>query len=607
MLSFAHRRHVPSRARGRLSGSRWELHRGFQPLNSSAPQTARYRIASKFSLSIGITVIIIIAQLFIAHQYIGLNISHHINSRLYQDDAILKNEWLCYSAPYLSDINKLAQKYGVKLVIVDPDLLRALDNNDQSEENFIFSSGARVKQELGHKSIIHIAAINETSNGQPNLMQFYNSLKHQNYVTIKYNDASHAMRPEIYWRKPHVFDEMLSDKIGIDQSNGKSIGHLDGRPLILRDDIEVSKIYTDFMSHLFIVDQSQHIFDHQTKACQRTRAIEASPFAVIHIFILYNFEHKPGEQWIQSGLIFEEMDKHKLLTYKVHSLDFRVPIEHYFIHQKRETTSLDFLGGYHVLEPEGDRSLRYASNTFIHCKRSPFNIIGQIDNTRQVSNYIKLIDGAQPIRFGQSRDMIIQQYVVAFKFMDTFSKAYGNFSYWTTGSSLLAYHKFCDLSTVSPNELEKKSGEEYDTAVLKVTFNLELGLLASELNETMLEDLANAKMIGVTMVSDWRKPNALIAFRIVDCPNLIFNIHMYELKRDFYEYYFITRNSMILSHKFSRRGRSSNSSSGLKRFVGGHHVFRTNNLKLCWTYINYFHPFRVPCDVHDHLRRIYVI
>ena len=642
-------------------------------------QSSRRKIcfcSRRLLLSIVITLFILIAQLFLVHYHVGLNIGKVFRSqqsKTHDLDRLLESsshKWLCHGLPQLAHISKIARKFGVDLAIVDPDLLnlllaerspKAVDSDDEPVIVFSGETNTRISQEPDRKSIIHLAAINETSGGQPNLRSFCNSLKHFGYTSLIYDDASQTMPAEIYRRQANQLDDGHSDAIK-DQIKSK----LGGESLLLQsknqDALEneiVSKIYTEFISHLFILNrtlQAANKLDELSEAsgkpfaCQGGDALIVDP-PVIHIFILYNYEYKPDEQWIQSSLALSEQDKHKLLRRRVHANDFRIPIQNYYIHPKRTLRTLeDTLAQLHEAEllnnkPSGlvakikdytilegfDGQLNFHNNTYINCAQSQFSISGLLDNTRQMSNYLKLLDTAKPLESGHKLDLIVDnQLSVAFKFMDDFLSSHGSVSYWLTGSTLLAYHKFCKLAIMPSNvqfdlikseedEEENSSGNsngEQVQAIGNLIINLELGFFASEFNQSMLNNLAALKSNGVTMISDWRKQqNSYLSFHLADCPNIIFNLYAYELRSDFYQYYYITQSSMIMSHKFKKKTRrkqktqpeTSNKNSLSTSEGAHHHVFATHNLDLCWTRTDYFHPFRVPCAVHDHLRRIFVI
>lgn len=597
---------------------------------------------SKFTIAIAITVFVLITQILIIHYYIGSNsfTISRLRGNPPSDELELANQyrWVCLSFPHLKNIIRLAERYGVELVIVDPDFLHLVESLSEfssgNQEVISFSdmsrasSTSRTKQEPGwHKSIIHLAAINETSGGQPNLKLFYNALKHSDYVVNKYNDASETMQPEVYKRPMHLFDD----------DDGQSLGNPSGRSILSaslqNEDEQVSKIYTEFISHLFVVNNTAK--DMVETVAQCTDMSKSGAFVVLHILVLYNYEYQPEKQWIQSSLHLDEIEKHRLLSYGLHSMDFRLPMQQYYIHPKRplvkiqdEFTStsrlIQSLVGYRLLKD--DRVLHYVNNTYAHCKNSMFNITRLLDSSRRLSNYLMLLDSAQPLQASPFRDVVMNQVAIGLKFMEVFSKTYGSFAYWITGSTLLAYHKFCELvlmptgdkpskfsrSSISRNALEEDESDESSDSLqaLKddIIINLELGIFADELNITMLEDLSRSNMIGITMISDWRKPNGHISFHVSDCPNLIFKLYPYERRRDFYQYYFITRNSMILNHRFRRKKFPPSLTSAHSLHTNaGHHVFTARNLDLCLTRIDKFHPFRVPCDVHDHLRRIYII
>lgn len=77
-------------------------------------------------------------------------------------------------------------------------------------------------------------------------------------------------------------------------------------------------------------------------------------------------------------------------------------------------------------------------------------------------------------------------------------------------------------------------------------------LFESELNASMLSDLEELNMIGVTMILNWHHPNCVepISFYVQDCPNLSLTLHFYRLRRDFYQCYQVTNDNMIQRNKF---------------------------------------------------------
>lgn len=585
--------------------------------------------SSKFYISLVLTIVIVISisQVFLFHYYFASNTNKFSNKT--QNSAF--ELWHCLY-PGLDDVFELAQKFGVDLVVVDPDLIGSLNIDDtnivgpQTDGQVAASSqkqtpsfsepSKRTNQETPYKTIVHFTAINETSGGQPSLKLFYNALKNNGYIILKYVDSSQSMQPEVYRRASHLFDDMPLDGVfehkyshdSNSQHNSMDYfteNHLDSH------ENEVSKIYTEFITHIFILNRTQPIeLRNNKQLCINNQA----RFTVIHIFVLYNYEYDPSKQWIQPGLVMDEIDKHKLLSYNVHSFDFRIPIEQYYVHQKRKVIDLmrppsnrksrrkRSLDKIRILEPENGSLLTYANNSYVHCKKSQFNITGLIDNEKRISNYLATLDGIKPIDDKEYREFVVDQIVTALYFMDTFSKTYGNFSFWITGSSLLAYHKFCDLATQQTYDFE--AGMNDTNKLGDNMHNLEIGLFTEEMNATMLDDLAKANNIGIVMMSDWRKSSTLISFQFRECPNVIFNLYLYELRKDFHQYYYITRSSMTMSHKFNKRPKTKRH---LNILDFGHHVFNSNDLDLCWTCIEHLKPFRVPCNVYEHLRRIYII
>jgi len=524
----------------------------------------------------------------------------------------------------MGEISELAHSCGVQLVIVDPELLQIIDFIDGSKSEIdddavvVFSKSSidsRLSQEpRTHKSIIHIAAINETSGGQPNLKIFYNLLRRSGYTVKRYDDTSETMQPEVYTRPIHLFDDDDSQLLGKVKE-----------PIIMSQvgGEEVSKIYTEFIAHLLILNKTSADMSSGPRSNVR--------FPILHIMILYNYEYQPEQAWIQSSLDLDEKEKHQLLAYGLHVMDFRLPLEKNYIHQKKPMVRLrtgksDYswvessLKHYWLFETND--LLHYVNNSYAHCKRSMFNITGLINSSRRLSNYMLTLDESLPIDDASSREAILGQAMSAFQLMSIISKAYGGLSYWITGSTLLAYHKFCDVLLAPQTnrvdrfpryQLKKRSqGKESSNFLENSTeffIDLEFGMFTDELNKSILSELADSEKIGIEMVSDWRKPGGHISFQISQCPNIVMNIYPYELKRDFYQYYYVTRNSMILNHK-SKRRRSHGSileDAGSSIIGEHHHVFTTRNLELCSTRIDRFHPFKIPCDVHDHLRRIYVV
>lgn len=596
-----------------------------------------FAYSSKFTFALLITVIIVISQVFIVHYYLGLGLGSIFrrgsSGAKNFEELLFRHNWLCHSYPYLSDVTRLAQKHHVELIIIDPDFLFTLENDNvnnqqESQIDIEFADGNHKSNQAPgqQKTIIHLAAINETSGGQPNLKSFYKALKNNSYVMLKYDDASQTMPHEVYQRPSHQFDDVQSDAIRdlnhLEQLKG---GSTINTPVIFQSDFEISKIYTEFISHIFILNNTRSLMSDKCKQSIQQRSATS---IVIHILVLYNYEYRPADDWIQSSLHLDEIDRHKLLAYGVHSIDFKVPLEHYYVHPKRDAVKISEFSKYivktrgpfsylKIFQPQENRLLTFANNTYLHCKPESFNMTGLIDGNRKISNYIRVIDSARPPEAEILRHNLDKQMAIALQFMNVFSKSYGNFSFWMTGSSLLAYHKFCQL-TIVPEGQQMDSAHRALGSYAKeleidnyrdVVVNFELGMFASELSQDMLRDLSGANMIGVTMITDWQRPNAHISFRVDDCPSLIFHLYPYELQRDFYHYYFTTKDNLTFNHKFRRKQSSviGDYRPNENSTVQGHHVFNTNNLKLCWTRIDLLDPFRVPCDVHDHLRRIYII
>lgn len=613
------------RARSKQSERQEVVSEGCQHTsNDEHLQPNRKRIllfTSKFYISLLLTLFIVIctSQIVLFHYYVSVS-TNSIKTRNYSFE-----DWHCLY-PGLGDIFELAQKFGLDLVVIDPDLVRSLENEEtniggtqnestKTKQLPTFTQPLKRGQESTYKTIVHLTAINETSGGQPSLKLFYNALKSNGFSTMKFVDTSQLMQPEVYHRASHLFDDMPLEGVWEHKySHDTNSQHesTDSTPETHSDshENEISKIYTEFITHIFILNRTQSLDLSSTKQLCNNQA----RFTVIHIFVLYNYNYNPSEQWIQPGLVMDEVDKHKLLRFNVHSFDFRIPIEQYYIHQKSETISLVSSTGFgkdyrkrslkriRILRCGNGGLLRYANNTYTHCEKSQFNIRGLIDNSGRISNYLSDLDSIKPIGNREDHRLLVAQLTTAFHFMDTFSKTYGNFSFWITGATLLAYHKHCDLAVefASNRQIEGTANKQTDNI-----YNLEIGLFSDEMNATMLEDLAKANNIGIVMLSDWRKSNTMIRFRFKECPKVVFSFYLYELRKNYFQQYFITRNSMITSNKSNRRSKLKRRSTNEPD--AGHHVFNTNDLNLCWTCIEHFKPFRVPCNVNEHLRRIFIV
>lgn len=575
----------------------------------------KYR-SSNFILAILVTILIIFAQVFLFHYYIGIS-SINLEGKTKKFD-----HWNCLY-PGLSGVYSLAQKFDVDLVIVDPDLLRSIKREVSNEKNSIyevqpqFSIASKRVQETRQKTVIHLAAINETSGGQPNLKLFHDSLKHNGYTILSYVDNSHFMQTEVYRRLPHLHDDVKITNINghryyndLDDKHSLEAEEMEEESLHNAHPNRVSKIYTEFLSHIFILNYTHPQRDISSKVdrtdCWNSYDGITNPFIVIHVVVLYNYEYNPSGQWIQPSLIMDEMDKHKLLRYGVHSFDFAIPIDRYYLHRKRPVMSVVKASDqakqtkekFLVFDPSGDGLLSYVNNSYIHCAASKFYIGGLIEDPKRYSNYLKALDSSSPMLDPGNQEFLTEQVATAIQFIDTYSKTYGNFSYWITGSTLLAYYKFCELALVPHRHVVDFEEGSIDPS--KNVINLELGFFSSEVTADILDDLAEATNIGVTMISDWQKPNSIIIFKLLSCPNIIFYMYPYKLRNDFSQSYFITTNTMTYTHKFNKRSQVKNTSNG-------HHIFHTDNLHLCWTRLNNIYPFRVPCNIHDHLRRIYLI
>lgn len=597
--------------------------------NDKYKQPNRKRIllfTSKFYISLLLTLVIVISisQVFLFHYYVSIN----TNSGKRQAEQYAFEEWHCLY-PGLDDILDLAQRFGVDLVVIDPDLVGSLNKkganiggnqneSTMSKQILSFSQPSKISQESTYKTIVHFTAINETSGGQPSLKLFHNALKNNGYITIKYIDTSQLMQPEVYRRASHLFDDMPLDgvwehKFSHDSnSQHNSIDYYTEKIHLDSHEDEVSKIYTEFITHIFIVNRTQSIDSSTNKQICKNQARQ---FTVIHIFVLYNYDYSPSKQWIQPGLVMDEVDKHKLLRYNVHSFDFRIPIEQYYIHQKKKVISLvspigtkkerkkRYLNKMRILDPENGSLLSYINNTYIHCKKSQFNISGSVENPNKINKYLSTLDNIKPISDREDRELLINQLATAFHFMNTFSTTYGNFSFWITGATLLAYYKHCDLA-IKPTQFNLEARDSNAMRGEDI-YNLEIGLFSDEVSAAMLDDLSKANNIGIVMMSDLRKSGSVISFQFKECPIVLFNLYLYEFKKDLFQYYFTTRNSMVMSHKSNKRSKLKRNSA--RELDIGHHVFNTNDLNLCWTCLEHFKPFRVPCNVYEHLRRIYII
>lgn len=560
--------------------------------------------SSKFKTALIITIAIIFIQLALAHYYIIVLYNNRAKSITGPNGSLLANTENCICRyPNLGDIYLLAHNFGVELVVIDQDLLRIVQNKQADDSILLGEVRVRSRQESYHKSIIHLAAVNETSGGQPSLRLFLNALKRHGYTFLQYEESSKTMPPEVYQINPYMFDESSSSELTF-RPNKNERPNLYGMDQDYEE--KVSKIYTEFLGHVFVLNA--------TKPLTRTASLckDSIPvsFIVVHIVVLYNYEYDAENKWIQPYLSLNEVDRHKLLSYNVHSVDFRLPIERDFIHEKRPIINLvnasdtgSDLGSVanliKIFHPNYNSRLTFANNSYVHCKPSGFNISNLIDNAKPMSNYLRALDKSQLVAGDDFRTFLLHQVSTAFQFMDTYSRAYNNFSYWITGSTLLSYYRSCDILSVTNRwALDENPEDEANDIVL----NFELGLFASEISDSILEDLSAAESIGVTMLSNWRKQNSAISFTLRDCPNIVFNLYLYERRRDFYQDYYVTQNLMTRSHKLGRRLSQKDKHTSL-----GHHVFKADNLELCWTRIDRLHPFRVPCTIHDHLRRIYVI
>lgn len=93
--------------------------------------------------------------------------------------------------------------------------------------------------------------------------------------------------------------------------------------------------------------------------------------------------------------------------------------------------------------------LDHVNNTYQHCRPSLINKSALIKGNRPMSLYLKSLDAARQLQSSRQKVMLTDQLYVIIQFMNT-SKTYGNFSFCLTDSSLLNYHKFCQLSAVTP-------------------------------------------------------------------------------------------------------------------------------------------------------------
>lgn len=523
-----------------------------------------------------------------------------------QDKNSMSNQeqdWDCMY-PALTGVYHAAQRAGVDLVVVDPDLLDVIDNsksgvNPKPKIKPIFRASQDSFKELGHKNIIHLAAINETSGGQPSLKTFVNDLKNQGYYMLKFEETSQTMLPEVYRRLPHLFDDMPMDRLSnheftheFGSPHMSNVAHASEFDHQQYKEDSLYKIYTDFLAHLFILNITNptNAYKNERKQCEPK---EQGIFVPIHIMVLYNFAHDPSTKWIQPSLTLDEIEKHKLLEYNVHYIDFRVPIIHNYIHDRRQATDFPkpqtknkhkprHQEKIRIFEPRGNRYLQYINNSYIHCQPTKFGISSS-DDYLHLTGYLKQLEISKP----KVDYDILKQLNTIIHFMDTFSKAYENFSYWLTGSALLAYHKFCTIPL------------DISTDIKQLYIDIEFGLFGNELNSSILNDLANARSIGVNMQSDWRVHNSPITFRLHDSPKFLVKLYIYKSKKDPSGYRYETENSMIYTRP-RKKGKSIKNREQI-------HVFSEENLNLCWTKVEYLPLIRVPCHVHEHLRRIYII
>lgn len=607
-----------------------------------------------FAVAIVTTATIVIIQLILFHIYIGFNIfdeNHVLRSDQDNQFKLMINK--------LDDILKVSQQFNLEIVLIDPHLLSDIEYADSKyhnpKRNIKATSNQKRNQEHQREAVVHLAIVNETSGGQPNIKMFTDALKASGYSTLQFHEKSSFVGPEIYTLPIEKLDSLSYDGIK-EQHNHLELytQSFNSKNQGSKNNITnyISKVYTEFLSHLFILDKHISInnegstkshkqlliptdasHQHSDTTNSKVPILKVLPF-VIHVLVLYNFEFNPATFWVQPALSLSDQEKHTLLSYSVHSFDFKIPLEYNYLHRKLFTKpivtqnvrseSIKVIRAFHKAEQETQPAhLSFVNNSFIECRKENFNIVAQIQHLhgehKLVTNYLIGLDKSAPLMSRSSSyirtselENLIDQLATAMQFMTTYSSSYSNFSFWLTGSSLLNYHKFCNLvvdvrtKSVSENnssrfkyKLNENNDDDYMNYQLlpriDLMINIEIGVYENEFGNDAFEDLASSREIGVVIISKLSKDRLYFSFRLKECRNIVFHIYLYSKRNLDYESALMTNENKFVK-SYSRN----------KRQPLGRHIFLKENLILCLTHLADIGMFRVPCNINDHLSRIYI-
>lgn len=566
---------------------------------TSSPARCKTKRARALAAALAITAVVVVAQLVLFHLYVGFRLDAAVARKLLTGGKWRADERLERALAALGELADLATGLGVQLVLVDEQLLARVRarRHQQTEAELATDtpSQRRLRQEARADTVVHLAIVNETSNGQPNIKRFADELRAR-YLTMQFAEGLATMQAEVYKLSAGQLDALAVDGLAEDAAGGRWRAHAPHNsqerptdslgPWEPHESEGISKVYTEFLTHVFVLAKSKREHDNDEpheaagggkrlsvasqNAARKPAPIERLPW-VAHIVVLYNFEPSPGRLWIQRALALDEARKHRLLAFDVHAFDFQLGIQNSYLHAKRPLGELADseqlprrLAGLKVFASP----LNFANNSYVHCEPTNLALAGASHLT--------------PAREPPDVERLADELATGVQFMDMFARAYGNFSFWLTGASLLSYYRSCELAAAG-----KRRGPPV---------SVEWGLFASEFDATAFNDLATAADIGVSLVSARPRGGATrrtLAFTLADCPHLIFRLFLYELRLDG------ARGAFFVSPPMT------GGASGQRRRAEQDHTFAPASLQLCLTHLPEVGLFKVPCDAREHLQRIF--
>lgn len=638
-------------------------------LESGARKGARFRNKNinNVYISILLTVTLILAQVILFHIYVGFDFSNSNHKMKSWQANELSNviKQVSTVLTQLDEVLQLAAKFELDVLLTDSHLIDKLNyismstsENKQGSTQYSTRTQQQTQSKVGQEngkqnqepkldSIIHLAIVNETSGGQPNIQLFAEALKSElNFLKLQFDEQSgELLAPEVYEVPISKLNAYSSNEL-LEQRQQNSL---------------ISKVYSQFVSHIFVLAKlptesatkrtanntsdkranKLRIESHDSKLNKIPKSHRL--LFVVHLFVLYNFD---DNFWIQHPLELDEMQKHKLLSFNVHSFDFKIGTDFHYLHEKRDLQSLSLsaFGAKSELKYLNSfidnkyKALSYENNAFICCKAFNFSIeasrdhhssenvlldfilggnIGSVENraiagldslqvktintNKATSKYMKSLDKTELDQIQGSS--IEQQLATAVQFFAAFSQTFGNFSYWLTGASLLDYHKFCSLSTNS-NQRNLNTNSSYEFV------KLEFGVFESEFGDNAFEGLRDASDIGVVLLTNLTQAAQQFSFQLVsDCPKVVFHVYLHSMHEVPGKGSFFT-SPLMTRHKINHRSLKRLKVTRAKVIASSEaHIFPRDYLTLCFTNLKLASSsflVKVPCFILEYLRRIFV-